>query len=173
MMELFEANRIAVVAVVVVLALLIAWWLATSGRAAARRTEFRDVLSEGAAPAQRNNALIDAPPAAAVTPPPGAGAMVGIGEVVAAAAAEEVAEATQGDDLSRIKGVGPKLRTLLHGLGVTRYEQIAAWTDTDLADLDTKLGAFAGRPARDNWVEQARLLAAADTAGYEAKFGKL
>lgn len=173
MMELFEANRIAVIAVVAVLALLIAWWLATRGKSTARRTEFHDVLSEGAAPAQRNSALIDAPPAAAITPLPGAGAMAGVGEVVAAAAADEVVDAADGDDLSRIKGVGPKLRALLHSLGVTRYEQIAAWTEADLAALDAKLGAFAGRPARDNWVEQARLLAAADTSGYEAKFGKL
>ena len=46
-------------------------------------------------------------------------------------------------------------------------------TDADLATLDGKLGAFAGRPARDNWVEQAKLLSAGDAAGYEAKFGKL
>lgn len=173
MMELFEANRVVVIAVIVVLALLIAWWMASRGKTSTRRSEFRDVLSEGAAPAQRNNALIDAPPAAAITPPPGAGIMAGIGEVVAAAAAEEVSEAAEGDDLSRIKGVGPKLRTMLHGLGVTRYAQIAAWSEADLAAIDAQLGAFAGRPARDSWVEQARLLANADTADYEAKFGKL
>ena len=75
--------------------------------------------------------------------------------------------------MRRIKGLGPKLVTLLGSLGVTRYEQIAAWNDADLDDLDTKLGAFAGRPRRDNWVEQASLLASGDTAAYEAKFGKL
>ena len=36
-----------------------------------------------------------------------------------------------------------------------------------------QLGAFAGRPQRDQWIEQARLLAAGDTAGYESRFGKL
>ena len=63
--------------------------------------------------------------------------------------------------------------TLLHALGITSYAQIAALTDADLDELDTKLGAFAGRPRRDNWVEQARLLAAGETAAYEAQFGKL
>ena len=63
--------------------------------------------------------------------------------------------------------------TLLNSLGVTRFAQIAAWSDADLDDLDGKLGAFAGRPRRDNWVEQARLLASGDTGDYEAKFGKL
>ncbi|RYY12036.1 MAG: hypothetical protein EON55_13100, partial [Alphaproteobacteria bacterium] len=61
----------------------------------------------------------------------------------------------------------------LQALGITRFTQIAAWTDSDLDDLDSKLGAFAGRPRRDAWVEQAQLLAGGDTSAYEAKFGKL
>ena len=56
---------------------------------------------------------------------------------------------------------------------MTSFAQIAAMTDADLAELDTKLGAFAGRPAKDSWVEQAKLLAAGDTAGFEGKFGKV
>lgn len=82
-------------------------------------------------------------------------------------------EPTEGDDLRRLKGVGPKIVALLHADGITRYAQIAAWTDADLAAIDAKLGSFAGRPTRDNWVDQARLLAAGDIAGYEAKYGKL
>jgi len=77
------------------------------------------------------------------------------------------------DDLSRIKGLGPKLQKLLPTLGLSTYAQIAALTEADLADLDTKLGAFAGRPAKDNWVEQAKYLAAGDTAGFEGRFGKV
>jgi len=77
------------------------------------------------------------------------------------------------DDLSKLKGVGPKLITLLGTLGVTRYDQIAAWTEADIAAIDERLGAFKGRPARDKWVEQAGHLAAGDIAGFEAKFGKL
>ncbi|HEX4848791.1 MAG TPA: hypothetical protein VFV30_11650, partial [Novosphingobium sp.] len=77
------------------------------------------------------------------------------------------------DDLSRIKGLGPKLQALLPTLGITTFAQIAALSDADLADLDGKLGPFAGRPAKDNWVEQAKFLAAGDVAGFEAKFGKV
>jgi predicted flap endonuclease-1-like 5' DNA nuclease len=77
------------------------------------------------------------------------------------------------DDLRKTKGVGPKLVATLHALGINRYAQIAAWTDADLDSLDAQLGAFAGRPRRDSWVEQARLLSSGDTADYEAKFGKL
>jgi predicted flap endonuclease-1-like 5' DNA nuclease len=78
-----------------------------------------------------------------------------------------------GDDLARIKGLGPKLQALLPTLGLSTYAQIAALSDGDLIDLDGKLGAFAGRPAKDNWVEQARLLAEGDVSGFEARFGKV
>ncbi len=78
-----------------------------------------------------------------------------------------------GDDLSRIKGLGPKLQALLPTLGLSTYEQIAALSEADLAALDAKLGAFAGRPAKDNWIEQARFLASGDVGAFEARFGKV
>ncbi|BBF68441.1 hypothetical protein [Sphingomonas bisphenolicum] len=77
------------------------------------------------------------------------------------------------DDLLRLKGVGPKLKALLVELGVTRYAQVAAWGDADIAAIDAKLGNFKGRPVRDQWVDQAKYLAAGDIAGFEAKYGKL
>lgn len=79
----------------------------------------------------------------------------------------------EGDNLLRLKGVGPKIANLLKAEGVTRYAQIAGWNEADLAAIDAKLGSFSGRPKRDNWVDQAQLLAAGDVAGYEAKYGKL
>lgn len=180
MVEWIEANWI-VAGAAVVLALLVIWWLFGRAKPAPVRREFDDVLSEGAAPAQRNTALIDAPPAAAIpaiTPPPGVELMAGLGEVVAAAATSELTQVaasaeSDADDLSKIKGVGPKLRAALTELGVTRYAQIAAWTDEDIKAIDARLGTFAGRATRDNWVEQCKFLASGDTAGYEAKFGKL
>ena len=89
------------------------------------------------------------------------------------AAPPPMAAAPAGDDLARIKGLGPKLQALLPTLGITSFAQIAAMSDADLAALDSKLGPFAGRPAKDNWVEQARYLAAGDVAGFEALFGKI
>ena len=77
------------------------------------------------------------------------------------------------DDLSRIKGLGPKLQALLPTLGLSTYAQIAALSEADLVALDGQLGPFAGRPAKDSWVEQARFLASSDVAGFEAKFGKV
>ncbi len=81
--------------------------------------------------------------------------------------------AGEGDNLLRMKGVGPKLNQQLIDLGVTRYAQIANWTDTDIAAIDGKLGNFKGRPVRDQWIDQAKYLAAGDFAGFEAKYGKL
>lgn len=91
---------------------------------------------------------------------------------VPADAAPLSAEAGTGDDLLRLKGVGPKLKTQLTQLGVTRFAQIAAWSDNDLATIDAQLGAFKGRPVRDQWIDQAKYLAAGDIAGFEAKYGK-
>ncbi|SCW79950.1 Predicted 5' DNA nuclease, flap endonuclease-1-like, helix-3-turn-helix (H3TH) domain [Sphingobium faniae] len=77
------------------------------------------------------------------------------------------------DDLLKLKGVGPKLNALLLELGVTSFAQIAAWTDADVAAVDARLGNFKGRPVRDQWIDQAKYLAAGDVAGFEAKYGKI
>ena len=81
--------------------------------------------------------------------------------------------ALKADNLQLLKGVGPKMVTLLGGLGVTSYQQIADWTDADVAAIDPQLGAFQGRIARDNIVDQASYLARGDKAGFEAKYGAL
>jgi predicted flap endonuclease-1-like 5' DNA nuclease len=77
------------------------------------------------------------------------------------------------DDLTRMKGVGPKVATLLGELGITHYSQIAQLSDDDVAAIDQRLGVFEGRITRDRWVEQAGYLARGDIAGFEARFGKL
>ncbi|MBO9560245.1 MAG: hypothetical protein J7515_16875 [Caulobacter sp.] len=73
-------------------------------------------------------------------------------------AAVEQAEAV-GDDLTLLVGIGPKLAASLADLGVTRFEQIAAWGPEELADFDAKL-SLKGRAERDAWVAQAKRLAA-------------
>ena len=172
-MQFIETNWLVFAAALAVV-LLIGWWLLRSGTTTRERHRSPDALDEGAAPAQRNQALIDAPPAAVIIPSPVSGGMAGIGEIIAVAAQNEVEAAPEsGDDLSRIKGVGPKLVALLRSLGVSHYAQIAAWTDADIDHIDSQLGAFAGRARRDSWVEQCTLLAGGNTAAYEAKFGKL
>lgn len=77
------------------------------------------------------------------------------------------------ENLELIKGLGPKVNTLLKGLGVTSFAQVASWTAADVSKIDAQLGAFAGRITRDNWIDQAQLLAAGDVAGFQKKYGAL
>ena len=62
------------------------------------------------------------------------------------------------DDLKVIKGIGPKLESLLHEIGVRTYEQIAAFPAAYIGQLDDFL-SFTGRINRDDWVGQAAELA--------------
>lgn len=199
---MIEANWLIFI-LALLIGVIVAYWLFARGSTGVPRSHRPDVLDEGAAPAQRNQSLIDAPPAAAeaLLPMAGAGAMAGIGEIVAVAAHDKVEEAEArrleaaaapvapvpaaepaaspepgavgADDLLKLKGVGPKLVALLHSFGITSYAQIAAWSESDIDTMDAQMGTFAGRIRRDNWVEQAALLQSGDTGAYEAKFGKL
>lgn len=183
MMELVQANWLLFV-IALLIGIAVAYWIFVITRRTSVTTDKTDALDEGAAPAARNQALIDTPPAAAPLPsapaplvvPPGlAGAGTAVAAIVEAQQAEDVsavADATP-DDLSRIKGVGPKLKAVLLALGVTRFSQIAAWSDKDIDRIDAQLGRFEGRIRRDNWVAQAEFLVGGDMTGYEEKFGKL
>jgi predicted flap endonuclease-1-like 5' DNA nuclease len=77
------------------------------------------------------------------------------------------------DDLTQLKGVGPKFARLLNDLGITRYEQLARLSEGDLDRLDQHLGAFSGRLDRDQVPLQAEYLARGDEDGFEQRFGKL
>ena len=71
------------------------------------------------------------------------------------------------DNLTRIKGIGVKIDQALNSIGVWHFDQIAAWTEENMAWADREL-AFPGRAKRDNWVGQAKLLA----EGKETEFSK-
>lgn len=203
MLNAIEMNWVIFAAALLAALLVAWWLFGRAASGARPRERRPDVLDEGVGPAQRNQALIDAAPAAQLVPPPISPALGGLAEAVAIGArdvveeAEAIAEETPpppvapepepepqpqpapqvelagADDLSRIKGLGPKLQALLPTLGITTFAQIAALDAAGLAELDGKLGAFAGRPTKDNWVDQAGFLAAGDVAGFEAKFGKV
>ncbi len=73
------------------------------------------------------------------------------------------------DDLKLIKGVGPKLEALLHRLGVFHYWQIASWGTDEVAWVDEHLEGFKGRVSRDDWVSQAKILAAGGETGFSSR----
>jgi predicted flap endonuclease-1-like 5' DNA nuclease len=76
-----------------------------------------------------------------------------------AASMRKAVRASQADDLKRIKGIGVLIEKRLNSLGVMTYEDIANWTSEDIARISQSLD-FKGRIERENWVEQARILAA-------------
>ncbi|MGF1612019.1 MAG: 50S ribosomal protein L21 [Kiloniellales bacterium] len=79
----------------------------------------------------------------------------------ATGAQPELLKAPEGeaDDLKKITGVGPKLEEKLNDLGIYHYRQIAALTAEQAAWVDEQLKA-GGRIERDDWVGQAKALAA-------------
>jgi large subunit ribosomal protein L21 len=106
-----------------------------------------DILTGGKAPARKaaKPAKEEAPKAAETE------------EVVPLFAAPEGAA----DDLKKISGVGPVLEKKLNALGITRYEQVAAFTPEEIEKVDEVL-SFKGRIERENWLGQARALAAGE-----------
>jgi predicted flap endonuclease-1-like 5' DNA nuclease len=103
--------------------------------------------------------------AAEIAPPVAAPAV----KVANAAEPEQVAKSLPGappqfllapvdgkaDDLSKIKGVGPKSAEKLKALGVYHYEQIAAWNLDNARWIGARIGA-PGRVERGKWIQQAR-----------------
>ncbi|MEO0911535.1 MAG: endonuclease [Pseudomonadota bacterium] len=72
------------------------------------------------------------------------------------------------DNLKEIKGVGPKLEKLLNSMGFYHFDQIANWTDDEVAWVNANLEGFKGRVTRDDWVPQAKILA----GGGDTEFSK-
>jgi len=69
------------------------------------------------------------------------------------------------DDLKLIVGIGPVLERMLQQLGISRYRQIARWSERDIDEFDARLAEFPGRIRRDGWVTQARSL-------HQSKYGE-
>lgn len=67
------------------------------------------------------------------------------------------------DDLTRIKGIGPKLSARLNDLGIYHFKQIANWSESEAEWVDEFL-SFKGRVAREKWITQARVLTANGSA---------
>ncbi len=86
------------------------------------------------------------------------------GEAVAVVAAVqpkglEAPRDGKADDLKRISGVGPKIEGMLNARGIFHYDQIASWSAAEIAWVDDDL-SFKGRIEREDWIGQARILAA-------------
>ncbi len=71
------------------------------------------------------------------------------------------------DDLKEISGIGLKIEEVLNELGIYHFDQIANWTAENIRWIDNYLD-FKGRVERENWVGQAKILAAGMPARHAA-----
>jgi len=69
-------------------------------------------------------------------------------------------EPAEPDDLTRIKGVGPKVQVRLNELGIHTFAQLADFDAKDLAWLDQNVGGIKGACIRGDWAGQARAMLA-------------
>jgi predicted flap endonuclease-1-like 5' DNA nuclease len=129
------------------------------------REKAAETISPAEEPAARSEASVEEPAArseASVEEPvaaPAAGAEAGRKPDTLAAPREG-----GGDDLLAIKGIGPKLMGELNEMGIYHYDQIAGWSEAEVAWVDSHVDGVNGRASRDDWVGQAKkLVADADT----------
>ena len=172
MTTVIDANLIVII-VALLIGVVIGWWMF---RRATKRVE----------PEKHERVAI--PPAASPVPPhrrdtpegnslfdEGAAATTDVaGHVLGVKVHGELPGASgPPDNLQTLKGVGPKLAQRLNELGITRFEQLARLSANEVDILDSQLGPFKGRVARDRLVEQAAYLARGDTDGFQPRFGNL
>jgi predicted flap endonuclease-1-like 5' DNA nuclease len=73
------------------------------------------------------------------------------------------------DDLKEIEGIGPALEKLVNELGFYHFDQIASWSDADVALVDAEMKTFKGRITRDKWVAQARIIMTEGLAAFRER----
>lgn len=171
-MQGMTAATLVLIALAVVAVLVMIWWGMKLSRR--RKEAARELAEEQGTHLAAPEPVVE--PQETIAAVPDAAETMPTAEPVAApepVAAEAAPASTAADDLTRMKGMGPKLAARLNELGITRFAQIAALSPAAAEALDAEMGAFKGRLFRDRWVEQAAFLARGDTAGYEAAFGKL
>ncbi len=71
------------------------------------------------------------------------------------------------DNLCKIKGIGVVIENKLKNIGVYYFDQIAKWTEEEVKLIDKQL-AFKGRVLREDWINQAKILA----SGKDTEFSK-
>lgn len=68
------------------------------------------------------------------------------------------------DDLRAVRGIGPSMERMLHGLGIVSFRQLARLDGTELERVRHELRDFRSRIEREDWIGQARQL-------HKAKYG--
>jgi len=170
MLTVAQANIVPII-VALLVGLVVAWWIlrrAAQDRAPADKKPTappRATAERSGRDGREGNRLQDEVAAATADV---------AGEILGVEAHAEIPGASgPPNDLQMLKGVGPRLARQLNDAGISRFDQLAGLGENEVALLDSRMGAFAVRIARDRLVEQACYLARDDRDGFEAKFGKL
>ena len=58
-----------------------------------------------------------------------------------------------GDDLMRIRSIDAAMQARLKAAGITRFSEIARWSQSDLTRISQAMG-LTGRIEQENWIEQ-------------------
>ncbi|WP_298420871.1 hypothetical protein [uncultured Kordia sp.] len=80
-----------------------------------------------------------------------------------------VADASQKDDLKRIKGVGPFIEEKLNTIGIYTFDQISKFTPEDMQTVTELISFFPGRIERDDWKGQAAVLKKAGNTDFSKR----
>lgn len=127
-----------------------------SDPASGDRADPAEARPEADAPREPAKPIPPSDPVPVSTPAPGAA----LEEVGSKPETLDAPRDGSGDDLQRIKGVGPKLAGQLNEAGIYHFGQIASWSADEVAWIEFNVDGAKGRITRDNWVAQAKTLAA-------------
>lgn len=90
------------------------------------------------------------------------------------AAEEPAAEAsTEPDDLTKVRGIGPKFSELLNQNDITTYDQLAKLELEALRAIVNESGISASQANEESWAKQAEFLAAGDKEGLKTYIEEL
>lgn len=72
------------------------------------------------------------------------------------------------DDIKEISGIGLKIEEILNSLGIYYFEQISEWTPENIDWIENYL-SLKRRVKKENWIGQAKLLAAGNHTEFSKK----
>lgn len=151
----------------VVVALLVGLILGMSWGASASRAPVKAAEPMPAAPARAME------PAPSPAPAPAAAPAAFVSAPVAAStdgpARLSGPRGGKADDLKEIEGIGPAMEKLVNEMGFYHFDQIATWSEADVAWVDANMKNFKGRIIRDRWVAQAKIIVAEGLAAFRER----
>ena len=163
-MEMFTVNQWAILGLVLVLG----WLLGLMSRSGGRRWKraYREELDAHRAYRTETEARIAAANERIAELERHAPAIgLGTGSAIGAAARG------RRDDLTRIRGIDGDTELRLNESGFSSFRDLARLSRSDEAALEGKLGLAPGRIERENWRDQAALLARGRIAEHHGAFG--